>query len=78
MERMDLSFPSVMCPLLPRHLEVLADNESLRHRMGQVSRSIIETFSPENWANGVMQAIESMINVWIEQVCQLIAPTTGD
>jgi len=46
---------------LAQDLEVLANNESLRHRMGQASRSIIEKFSPENWADGVMNAIESVM-----------------
>jgi glycosyltransferase involved in cell wall biosynthesis len=46
---------------LAKALEVLAEDEALRHRMGQASRSIIEKFSPENWANGVMQAIEAVM-----------------
>ena len=45
---------------LAQTLEVLARDESLRQRMGQASRSMIETFSPENWANGVMKAIEAV------------------
>jgi glycosyltransferase involved in cell wall biosynthesis len=47
---------------LAKVLETLAKDEALRHRMGQASRSIIEKFSPENWANGVMQAIEAVTN----------------
>lgn len=54
-------FPVGDVSALTQHLMTLSDNESLRHRMGQVSRSIIETFSPENWANGVMKAIESIL-----------------
>ncbi len=55
-------FPVGDVSALAQHLEVLADNEELRHSMGQASRSIIEKFSPENWANGVMQAIEAVMN----------------
>jgi glycosyltransferase involved in cell wall biosynthesis len=55
-------FPIGDVSALAQHLMTLSDNESLRHRMGQVSRSIIENFSPENWANGVMQAIEVVMN----------------
>jgi glycosyltransferase involved in cell wall biosynthesis len=54
-------FPVGDVSSLARDLAVLVDNESLRHRMGQTSRSIIEAFSPENWANGVMQAIEAVM-----------------
>ena len=55
-------FPVGDVSALAQHLEALADNEALRHRMGQASRSIIENFSPENWANGVVNAIESVMN----------------
>lgn len=44
---------------LAKVLENLARDETLRHRMGQASRSIIQAFTPERWAQGVVQAIEA-------------------
>jgi glycosyltransferase involved in cell wall biosynthesis len=55
-------FPVGDVSALAHYLEALAANEALRQKMGQASRSIIEKFSPENWANGVMQAIEAVMN----------------
>jgi glycosyltransferase involved in cell wall biosynthesis len=55
-------FPVGDTSALAEALGILAEDEALRQRMGHVSRSIIEKFSPENWANGVVQAIESVTN----------------
>lgn len=47
---------------LSRALDVLSENEGLRRRMGQVSREIVENFTPERWARGVSTAIQSLIS----------------
>jgi glycosyltransferase involved in cell wall biosynthesis len=41
-------------------LESLVRDEFLRKRMGQASKRIIENFTPEAWAQGVVKAIESV------------------
>lgn len=53
-------FPVGDVDALAAALELLAQNEALRKKMGQKSRQIIEDFSPENWAKGVMKAITSV------------------
>jgi len=41
-------------------LEKLIKNPGLRTTMGEASRRIVEHFSPENWAGGVVSAIEAV------------------
>lgn len=45
---------------LTRCLEAVAQDKGLRKRMGEESRMIIQDFSPENWAKGVFEAVNSM------------------
>jgi glycosyltransferase involved in cell wall biosynthesis len=42
-------------------LQKLNKNESLRSGMGNASRKIIEDFSPDRWARGVLTALEAVI-----------------
>jgi glycosyltransferase involved in cell wall biosynthesis len=42
-------------------LKKLVSDESLRSRMGAASRQYIEKFSPERWADGVMDAITACL-----------------
>jgi glycosyltransferase involved in cell wall biosynthesis len=41
-------------------LQIILKNEELRLKMGEASRTIVERFSPESWANGVMEAINAV------------------
>jgi glycosyltransferase involved in cell wall biosynthesis len=45
---------------LVKALEKLINDPGLRTKMGQASRKIVEQFSPENWAAGVVSAIEAV------------------
>jgi glycosyltransferase involved in cell wall biosynthesis len=47
--------------ILAQILERLARDEGMGRGMGEVSQSIIKRFSPERWAEGVIQAISSVI-----------------
>jgi glycosyltransferase involved in cell wall biosynthesis len=51
-------FPVGDCGELADSLRMIAANESLRKRMGQASKEIIQNFTPEAWAKGVLKAIE--------------------
>lgn len=42
-------------------LKRLIDDRALRLKMGAESRRIVEHFSPENWASGVVTAIETIL-----------------
>jgi glycosyltransferase involved in cell wall biosynthesis len=53
-------FPVGDSDALASYLEILVRDESLRKRMGQASRRIIENFTPEAWAQGVVKAIEAV------------------
>ncbi len=43
-------------------LQKLNKNESLRARMGNASRRIIEEFSPDHWARGVLTALQAVMS----------------
>ena len=45
---------------LAEALEKLINDPGRRQKMGQASRKIVEHFSPENWAAGVVRAIEAV------------------
>jgi glycosyltransferase involved in cell wall biosynthesis len=45
---------------LAEALERLASDDALRRRMGEASQAILQNFSPEHWAEGVLQAVESV------------------
>jgi len=45
---------------LVKALEKLSNDPGLRTRMGEASRRIVEHFSPENWAAGVVSAIKAV------------------
>ena len=53
-------FPVGDSDRLAEILELLIRDESLRKRMGQASKKIIEDFTPEAWAQGVVKAIEAV------------------
>ena len=53
-------FPVGDSDKLAEILELLVKDESLRKRMGQASKRIIEDFTPEAWAQGVVKAIEAV------------------
>lgn len=52
--------PAGNASALAQVLEKLVEDENLRSKMGEASRAIIEHFSPENWAEGVVRAIEAI------------------
>ncbi len=52
--------PSGDEPALCEALEKLIKDPELRTTMGEASRRIVENFSPENWAAGVVSAIEAV------------------
>jgi glycosyltransferase involved in cell wall biosynthesis len=54
------TFPGGDVSSLACILQKLNKNESLRVRMGSASRRIIEEFSPDHWAEGVMKAINTV------------------
>ena len=58
--------PSGDAGALAKALEKLIEDPELRTAMGAASRRIVEHFSPENWAAGVIRAIEA---VSIEAPC---------
>jgi glycosyltransferase involved in cell wall biosynthesis len=39
-------------------LKHLQEDESLRRRMGETSRLVIENFAPSHWCQGVLRALE--------------------
>jgi glycosyltransferase involved in cell wall biosynthesis len=53
-------FPVGDSKKLAEILEMLIKDEPLRKRMGQASRRIIQDFTPEAWAQGVVKAIEAV------------------
>jgi glycosyltransferase involved in cell wall biosynthesis len=53
--------PSGDEPSLCEALEKLIKDPALRSTMGAASRRIVEHFSPENWAAGVVKAIETVV-----------------
>ncbi len=53
-------FPAGDVSSLAHILQKFLKNEELRINMGQASRKIIERFSPENWAEGVIKAINTV------------------
>jgi glycosyltransferase involved in cell wall biosynthesis len=52
--------PTGNASALAQVLEKLVEDENLRSKMGEASQSIIQNFSPENWANGVIKAINTV------------------
>ena len=46
--------------LLNDKQELLVKDELLRKRMGEKSKEIIKEFTPEAWAQGVVNAIEAV------------------
>jgi glycosyltransferase involved in cell wall biosynthesis len=53
-------FPAGDAGALADALETLAGNEALRATMGARSRAMIESFSPERWADGLMEAVDAV------------------
>lgn len=53
-------FPAGDIEALTRIIEHLIKDESLRQGMGVASRKIVANYSPENWARGVIEAINSV------------------
>jgi glycosyltransferase involved in cell wall biosynthesis len=53
-------FPVGDVSSLAHILQNFLKNEELRLKMGEASRTIVERFSPENWAEGVIKAIKSV------------------
>jgi glycosyltransferase involved in cell wall biosynthesis len=53
-------FPVGDSDKLAEILGVLVRDELLRKRMGEASKRIIQNFTPEAWAQGVVKAIESV------------------
>ncbi len=53
-------FPAGNVDALSEILSILIRDEPLRARMGKSSMKIIEEYSPENWAEGVMKAISTV------------------
>lgn len=53
-------FPVDDVDALTEKIASLVQDEALRKKMGELSRHIIEGFSPENWAKGVKHAIGSV------------------
>ena len=53
------TIPACDVAALAEILERLGRDEDLRRRMGIASRRIIEGFSPEGWAEGVLRAVEA-------------------
>ncbi len=47
-------------PALAAALTKLAGDEALRQRMGRASRALVEGFTPERWAAGVVAAVETV------------------
>ena len=54
-------FPVGDSEKLAEILELMVRDESLRRRMGQASKRIIQDFTPEAWAQGVVKAIEAVM-----------------
>jgi glycosyltransferase involved in cell wall biosynthesis len=48
---------------LQRALDILVSDEQLRRRMGQASRTLIESFSPDQWAEGVLRGIHEVAKI---------------
>jgi len=53
-------FPVGDSEKLAEILQLLVKDESLRTRMGQASKRIIQDFTPEAWAQGMVKAIEAV------------------
>jgi glycosyltransferase involved in cell wall biosynthesis len=45
---------------LAEALAELASDPEARHRMGRASRSMVEGYSPERWAEGMLRAVRSV------------------
>lgn len=52
--------PAGDVPELAAALNRMAGDRALRHGMGRASRALIEDYSPESWARGVLRAIRAM------------------